>query len=348
MNLTHLYPYEWKLKDLNFTKDKGKVFSCFSCGGGSTMGYKLAGFDVVGCNEIDPKMMKAYETNHNPKFPYLEPIQTFKLRKDLPKELYELDILDGSPPCSSFSMAGNREKDWGKEKKFREGQTEQILDNLFFDFIDLAKELQPKVIVAENVTGLMMGAAKNYVKKIYNEFINAGYQLKIKPYLLDSSFMIPLLIQNFYQLSFNITKFELVNYPTLKDCAITNYLQEEEDTTLFLDVIHMIETFKIELDYAYIDSRMPRTQRKDIISTMKPFLKDFLLGALSCNPLTRELSRSSALNGLRYFFNRFTLYGTLQYHGVSPSEISFGEEYGETDIEMSNEISDSELSDSEL
>jgi hypothetical protein len=166
--------------------------------------------------------------------------------------------------------------------------------------------------------------------------------------LLDSSFMIPLLIQNFYQLSFNITKFELVNYPTLKDCAITNYLQEEEDTTLFLDVIHMIETFKIELDYAYIDSRMPRTQRKDIISTMKPFLKDFLLGALSCNPLTRELSRSSALNGLRYFFNRFTLYGTLQYHGVSPSEISFGEEYGETDIEMSNEISDSELSDSEL
>jgi DNA (cytosine-5)-methyltransferase 1 len=50
-----------------------------------------------------------------------------------------LDILDGSPPCSSFSMAGNREKDWGKEKKFREGQAEQVLDNLFFDFIDLQK-----------------------------------------------------------------------------------------------------------------------------------------------------------------------------------------------------------------
>lgn len=185
----HRFPYEWTLKDANFTKDKGTVFSCFACGGGSTMGYKLAGFDVLGCNEIDPKMINAYVTNHKPIYSFLEPIQTFKLRKDLPKELYNLDILDGSPPCSSFSMAGNREKDWGKEKKFREGQAEQVLDNLFFDFIDLAKELQPKIVVAENVSGLMMGNAKEYVKKIYKEFKNAGYQLRIEPYLLDASTM---------------------------------------------------------------------------------------------------------------------------------------------------------------
>ena len=185
----HRFPYEWTLKDANFTKDKGAVFSCFACGGGSTMGYKLAGFDVLGCNEIDPKMIEAYRTNHNPKYSYLEPIQTFKLRKDLPKELYNLDILDGSPPCSSFSMAGNREKDGGKEKKFREGQAEQVLDNLFFDFIDLAKELQPKIVVAENVSGLMMGSAKDYVKRIYKEFKEAGYQLRIEPYLLDASTM---------------------------------------------------------------------------------------------------------------------------------------------------------------
>jgi DNA (cytosine-5)-methyltransferase 1 len=189
MKQEHKFPYNWTLKDAVFTKDKGKVFSCFACGGGSTMGYKLAGFDVLGCNEIDPKMIEAYKTNHNPKYAYLEPIQTFKTRKDLPSELYNLDILDGSPPCSSFSMAGNREKDWGKEKKFREGQAEQVLDNLFFDFIDLAKELQPKVVVAENVSGLMMGAAKDYVKRIYLAFQDAGYQLKIEPYLLDASTM---------------------------------------------------------------------------------------------------------------------------------------------------------------
>ena len=183
----HRFPYEWNLKDAHFTKDKGKVFSCFACGGGSTMGYKLAGFDVLGCNEIDSKMIDTYKLNHKPKYAYLEAIQTFKNRKDLPKELYNLDILDGSPPCSSFSMAGNRSKDWGKNKKFREGQAEQVLDTLFFDFIDLAKELKPKVVVAENVKGLLQGNAIKYVKEIYKQFDAAGYYCQ--HWLLDASKM---------------------------------------------------------------------------------------------------------------------------------------------------------------
>lgn len=183
----HNFPYKWSLKDAVFAKDKGKVFSCFACGGGSTMGYKLAGFNVLGCNEIDPKMIEAYKVNHNPKYAYLEPIQTFKLRNDLPDELYNLDILDGSPPCSSFSMAGNRDKDWGKEKVFKEGQAMQVLDTLFFDFIDLAKRLQPKVVIAENVKGLLLGNAKQYVRRIYREFDLAGYYCQ--HWLLDASKM---------------------------------------------------------------------------------------------------------------------------------------------------------------
>jgi len=186
-NKEHRFPYEWTLKDAVFTKDKGKVFSCFSCGGGSTMGYKLAGFDVIGCNEIDPKMIEVYKLNHNPKYSFLESITTFSKRKDLPKELYELDILDGSPPCSSFSMSGNRGKDWGKEKKFREGQKKQVLDTLFFDFIDLAKELQPKVVIAENVEGLLLGNAKQYVIKINKEFEKSGYY--VEHFLLNASKM---------------------------------------------------------------------------------------------------------------------------------------------------------------
>jgi DNA (cytosine-5)-methyltransferase 1 len=45
--------YKWTMKDDYPTEKNGlKVFSCFACGGGSTMGYKLAGFEVLGCNEI--------------------------------------------------------------------------------------------------------------------------------------------------------------------------------------------------------------------------------------------------------------------------------------------------------
>jgi len=151
------------------------------------MGYKLAGFNVIGCNEIDPKMAECYKANHNPRFCFVEPIQTFKDRNDLPEELYNLDILDGSPPCSSFSTAGNREKDWGKDKKFREGQAEQVLDTLFFDFIELGKKLQPKVIVAENVKGLLLGEAQRYVDRILTAFDEAGYYVDFT--LLDASKM---------------------------------------------------------------------------------------------------------------------------------------------------------------
>lgn len=184
------FNYEWKIKDSIFTKDKGTAFSCFACGGGSTMGYKLAEFDVIGCNEIDPRMNNIYVANHNPKINLLMDIRemvSMAKVNDLPKELYQLDVLDGSPPCSSFSLAGERQKGWGKEKKFREGQTSQILDTLFFDFIELAKELQPKVVVVENVKGLLIGEAKQYVMKIYEAFEKAGYYCQ--HFLLNGSNM---------------------------------------------------------------------------------------------------------------------------------------------------------------
>lgn len=155
--------------------------------GGSTMGYKLAGFDVIGCNEIDPRVNALYVKNHRPRYSFLEPIQTFKERDDFPVELYNLDILDGSPPCSTFSMAGSREEAWGVEKRFREGQALQQLDTLFFDFIDLARKLQPKVVIAENVKGLLLGDAKKYVQRIYDEFNTAGYH--VQHFLLDAQNM---------------------------------------------------------------------------------------------------------------------------------------------------------------
>lgn len=185
----HKFNYNWTLKNANFTKDKGTVFSCFACGGGSSMGYKLAGFDVVGCNEIDKRVMDLYEKNHHPRYAFLEPIQTFKERTAFPDALYNLDILDGSPPCSTFTiaMARTRQETWGKEKRFREGQTEQVLDTLFFDFIDVVRKLRPKVVIAENVKGLLQGAAKKYVQRIHMEFEDAGYTCQ--HFLLDAQYM---------------------------------------------------------------------------------------------------------------------------------------------------------------
>lgn len=184
------FPWRWSLKDLdNIPKNGKKVFSCFSCGGGSSMGYKLAGYDVIGNVEIDPDMMKVYQANNHPEYSYLMDIRDFaKMPADcLPEALSNLDILDGSPPCSVFSLAGKREDAWGTEKKFREGQKEQRLDDLFLHFIQAAKNLQPKAVVAENVKGIIIGNAKGWVNQIIQAFDDAGYIPQI--FLLNSAKM---------------------------------------------------------------------------------------------------------------------------------------------------------------
>lgn len=169
--------WKWSFKDYPKEKNGLKVFSCFSCGGGSTMGYKLAGCEVIGNVEIDPKMNEVYVKNHNPKYNYLMDIRDFNKLEDLPEELYNLDILDGSPPCTTFSMAGLREESWGKKKKFREGQAEQTLDDLSFVFIETVNKLKPKVVIMENVEGLIKGEAWGYVQEIYRQFKEIGYSV---------------------------------------------------------------------------------------------------------------------------------------------------------------------------
>lgn len=166
----------WHLADLAKVPPNGvKVMSTFACGGGSSMGYKLAGCSIVAANDIDPEMAWHYKHNLNPPLYYLCPIRDL-LTADLPPELFNLDILDGSPPCSTFSMAGDREKSWGKDKHFREGQAKQVLSDLFFDFLDLAGRLRPKVVIAENVKGMLIGNAKGYTKLVMAQFVELGYR----------------------------------------------------------------------------------------------------------------------------------------------------------------------------
>lgn len=187
----HKFPYKWFLKDGYPAKGidyHGKtVFGTFVCGGGSTMGYKLAGFNHLGGVEIDEKVAKVYELNHKPKHFYKEDIRLFNQRNDLPEELYNLDLLDGSPPCSSFSMAGNREKDWGKKKQFAEGQALQTLDDLVFTYIETIEKLKPKVSLLENVKGLIQGNAKAYTNQIIKRFRKAGYRVQL--FLLNAAKM---------------------------------------------------------------------------------------------------------------------------------------------------------------
>ena len=205
------FPYKWYLKDGYPPKNGLKVFGTFICGGGSTMGYKLSGYEHLGGVEIDKQVADVYRTNHNPKYLYNEDIREFNKRTDLPTELYSLDILDGSPPCSTFSMAGSREDGWGKKKQFREGQAVQTLDDLVYVYCDTIIKLQPKTFILENVKGIIAGNAKSYSKKIVEKMTKAGYSVQV--FLLNAASMgVP---QKRERVFFIGSKKEL-NFPKLK------------------------------------------------------------------------------------------------------------------------------------
>lgn len=202
------FSLDYKLADLKQSRDV-TVFTTFSCGGGSSVGYKRAGFEVLGNVEIDPKINAMYVKNNHPKYNYCEDLREFNKRDDLPEELYHLDILDGSPPCTSFSTAGVRERDWGKKKKFKEGQAEQTLDDLFFVFLDTVEKLKPKVVIAENVPGLMTGKAKGHVNMIAKRFRELGYD--VQAFKLNAGLMdVP---QTRHRVFFIANR---MNYPKLK------------------------------------------------------------------------------------------------------------------------------------
>ena len=254
----HRFNYKWYLKDGYPQKNGLKVFGTFICGGGSTMGYKLAGFEHLGGVEIDPQVADVYKTNHDPKYLFVEDIREFANRTEFPEDLYNIDILDGSPPCSSFSMAGNREKDWGKEKVFREGQAKQRLDDLFFDYIKLAKKLQPKVVIAENVKGMLQGNAKTYVKRVKDEFEKAGY--KVQLFLLNAASMgVPQKRERVFFIcqrnDLNFPKLELkFNEETIPFGVIDNNIKDKNISDYYFELWN--KRIKTDNDYGDIKNRI--------------------------------------------------------------------------------------------
>ena len=151
------------------------------------MGYKLAGFHHLGGVEIDPKVAEVYRHNLRPEMLYVEDLRKFNQRDDLPASLYDLDVLDGSPPCTTFSMAGQREKSWGKKKHFHEGKEKQTLDDLVFVYCDTIAKLRPRVCLLENVAGIVKGNAKAYCREIVSRLNDAGYRVQI--FLLNAARM---------------------------------------------------------------------------------------------------------------------------------------------------------------
>jgi DNA (cytosine-5)-methyltransferase 1 len=166
-----------------------RVASTFAGGGGSSLGYRLAGFRVVYASEFIPLARETYEANKR-EWTFVDgrdirEVSAESLLEHAGVGRGELDILDGSPPCASFSTAGKREKAWGTVKKYSDSR--QRTDDLFYEFARLVEGVQPKVFVAENVSGLIKGTAKGYFLRILERLQGAGYRVEAR--LLDAQWL---------------------------------------------------------------------------------------------------------------------------------------------------------------
>lgn len=141
----------------------------------------MAGYKVLWANEFIPAAQETYKANHPNSFLNTKDIRNV-IASDILREskmsVGDIDIFDGSPPCSAFSQAGKREKGWNSSKKYSD--TRQRVDDLFFEYIRLLDGLQPKVFVAENVAGLIQGTAKGYFIDIIKKLKKCGYKVTAK------------------------------------------------------------------------------------------------------------------------------------------------------------------------
>lgn len=156
-------PYTLKDVEENSKKELFTVVSTFAGGGGSSTGYKLSGGKIMVANEINPIARDTYVSNY-PNTPVSNMnIRTITGRgsRDRVLEYFsefgvgvgELDIFDGSPPCTTFSTAsGGTGKDKIEKKNIVHGGTDQSrIGMLIHDYVYLVNCLSPKVFVMENV-----------------------------------------------------------------------------------------------------------------------------------------------------------------------------------------------------
>jgi len=141
-----------------------KLASLFTGAGGLDLGFEKAGFHVIWANEYDATIWETFEHNFpNTKLDRRSIVDVS--HSDIPDDI---EGIIGGPPCQSWSEAGA-----GRGINDKRGQ-------LFFDYIRLLKEKQPKFFLAENVAGILHPKHEKAFSNIIKEFENAGYEISWK------------------------------------------------------------------------------------------------------------------------------------------------------------------------
>ncbi|MCG7801266.1 DNA (cytosine-5-)-methyltransferase [Enterobacter asburiae] len=147
------------------------VLELFAGAGGMALGLEKAGLKSVLLNEIDSHACKTLRKNR----PEWNVVEGDVSKVDFPPYRNTVDVLAGGFPCQAFSYAG-------KKLGF-----EDTRGTLFFEFARAVKEINPKVLLAENVRGLLNHDDGRTLETIKNIITDLGYTL-FEPRVLKAIF----------------------------------------------------------------------------------------------------------------------------------------------------------------
>ncbi|MDA8996843.1 DNA cytosine methyltransferase [Hellea sp.] len=147
----------------------------FSGAGGMAEGFEKAGIQTLVANDVDQMAQKTFCYNH-PKVPFI----VRDIANVTAKELLDaggisrgnVDVVAGGPPCQGFSIAGRRMENDPR-------------NSLFLEFVRIVKELQPRIVLFENVRGLTSMQGGSVLDAILEHFTELGYICEWK--ILDAS-----------------------------------------------------------------------------------------------------------------------------------------------------------------
>ena len=137
-----------------------KIVSLFSGAGGLDKGFEAAGFKTIWANEYDKEIWETFEKNFSD-----TALDRRSIRDVSSKDIPECDGIIGGPPCQSWSEAGAL-----RGIDDHRGQ-------LFFEYIRILRDKQPKFFLAENVSGMLAQRHSKAISNIKELFAESGYKL---------------------------------------------------------------------------------------------------------------------------------------------------------------------------
>lgn len=160
--------------DAIFGKLIGQRRTCidlFAGAGGLSTGLELSGFEVLYANELMDAYAKTLAHNHPDTEVRVDDIRSVNptvVRKSLDIAVGELDLVAGGPPCQGFSI----------NAPIRSSADSR--NHLFLNYLNFVREFLPKVVLIENVPGMVSFDSGGTIRAILRSLSDIGYSAEVR------------------------------------------------------------------------------------------------------------------------------------------------------------------------